>query len=360
MAGRKDQAVQAFRRAAATLVHKLSAEAALAIITLDLQHWREAFRSERIEKDYFVLGQLEQIPASADPMFRSFAYRYAAIFEPSFYNRAAEEALKVLDDNPRHFDALMTIGTAYHRVGRIDDAVRYIERAREFYPNSAEPLSRLANLSLQVEQKDPQKILDLMESAIRLEPNNASYLYNLGWTYDQLGDSSRAADLYQRAIRVSPLSFEAMNNLALIYGRNGQPERALPLLEQAMRTDPENEGVYANMAAYYARRRDWKQALHSYDRAQQINPASSLAAVEKGRTFLELSQSDQAVDSLSSALEIDAHSFEAYMLLASAYEKMGHVKEAIAAVEEAQRIRSDAPEIKEALDRLNAARPPVQ
>ena len=155
-------------------------------------------------------------------------------------------------------------------------------------------------------------------------------------------------------MKASPLTFEAMNNLALIYSNGGQPDRALPLLEQAMRTDPENEAVYANAANYYVHRRDWKQALQNYDRALQINPASAVAAVEKGRVYLEQGETDAAVDNLSRALEVDPHSFDAYMLLSSAYEKMSHIKEAIAAAEEAQRIRSDAPELKATLERLNS------
>jgi hypothetical protein len=51
---------------------------------------------------------------------------------------------------------------------------------------------------------------------------------------------------------------------------------------------------------------------------------------------------------------VDPQSFDAYMLLSSAYEKISHIKEAIAAVDEAQRIRAGAPEIKTTLDRLNA------
>jgi Tfp pilus assembly protein PilF len=69
---------------------------------------------------------------------------------------------------------------------------------------------------------------------------------------------------------------------------------------------------------------------------------------------LDQGETDNAIDNLSRALEVDPHSFDAYMLLSSAYEKMGHIKEAIAAAEEAQRIRSDGPEVKVTLDRLNA------
>ena len=52
------------------------------------------------------------------------------------------------------------------------------------------------------------------------------------------------------------------------------------------------------------------------------------------------------------ALEFDAHSFDAYLLLSSAYEKLNHTKEAVAAAEEAQRIRTDSPEVRATLDRL--------
>ncbi len=351
--GRTEDAVQAFRRASAGLIHKLSSEVALAVITGDIKHWKEAYRAERVEQDYFILSRLEEQIAKADPLVRSFIFRYAGIYDASFYNKAAEEALKVLDEDPKNFDAMMTISTAYQRIGRIDDAYRYVQQAKDLYPNSGEPAMRLANLTLMKPQKDPENVLALMELAVKLEPNNAGYLYNLGWAYDQLGENAKATGLYQRAIKASPLTFEAMNNLALIYSNSGQPDRALPLLEQAMRTDPDNEAVYANAGNYYAHRRDWKKALENYDRALQIDPGSSVAAVEKGRIYLELGETDDAVENLSRALEIDAHSFDAYMLLSAAYEKMGHIREAIAAAEEAKRIRSDSPEVKATLDRLN-------
>jgi tetratricopeptide (TPR) repeat protein len=353
MTGRKEDAIQAYQRASAGLVHKLSAEVELASITGDIRHWEEAYKSERIEQDYFVLARLEDALTRATPLVRALIFRYAGIYEPSFYNKAAEEALKVLDPDPKNFDALMTIGTAYQRLGRVEDATRYVQLARDLYPKSAEPPSRLASLALLAQKVNPQEVLQLMDAAVKLEPTNAGYLYNLGWANDQLGETSKATDLYERAIKASPLTFEAMNNLALIYTNAGQPERALPLLDQAMRTDPENEAVYANAANYYARRREWKQALRNYDRALQINPASSVAAVERGRIYLEQGDTDNAIDNLSRALETDPHSFDAYMLLSSAYEKMGHIKEAIAAAEEARRIRADAPELKAALDRLN-------
>ena len=354
MTDRKDQAVRAFERASAARMHKLSAEVALAAITGDNKHWEEAYHSERLEQDYFILARLEDLLPKSNHLGLAFIFRYAGIYEPALYTKAAEEVLKVLDGDPKNFDALMTIGTAYQRIGRLPEAERYTQQARDLYPKSGEPSSRLASIALQKPKPDPQIVISFMEAAVKLDPANATYLYNLGWMYDRVGETAKAAEVYQRAIKASPLSYEAMNNLALIYANSGQPERALPLLEEAMRSDPENEAVFANTANYYARRHELKQALDNYARAEQINPFNPTVLVEKGRVYLEQSNTDSAIDSLSHALEADPQSYDAYALLSSAYEKMGHVKEAIAAAEEAQRIRANDPEIKATLERLKS------
>jgi tetratricopeptide (TPR) repeat protein len=354
MTGQTSQAVDAFQRASAGLLHKLSAEVALAAITGDIKHWQNAYRAERVEQDYFMLARLEDLLPKSNHLVLALVFRYAGIYEPALYTKAAEEASKVLDDTPKDYDALMTIATAYQRVGRIPDATQYAEQARDLYPKSGEPMSRLASLAMASSKPDPQVIIQFMEAAVKLEPNNPTYLYNLGWTYDQLGETKKATDIYLRAIKASPLSFEAMNNLALIYAANGHAERALPLLEEAMKADPENEAVYANVANYYVRRHELKEAQNYYDRALQLNPLNLTVLVERGRTCLEQGDTDTAIDNLSRALEVDPHSFDAYLLLSSAYEKIGHTKEATAAAEEAQRIRPKAPEIKTTLERLNS------
>src|SRR5215475_4275008 len=354
MTGQTDQAIQAFQRASAGLIHKLSAEVALAAITGDVRHWENAYRAERVEQDYFMLARLEELLPKANHLVLAFIFRYAGIYESALYTKAAEEAQKVLDDDPENYHALMTIGTAYQRLDRIRDAVRYTEQARARYPKNGEPLSRLGSLALTAPKPDLQTITGYMEAAVKLEPNNPTFLYNLGWWYDQTGDTTKAAGIYQRAIKASPLSFEAMNNLALIYEKSGQTDRSLPLLQQAMKTDPENEAVYANAANYFVHRHEFKQAQDNFDRALRINPQNLTVLVERGRANLDQGDTDTAIDSLSHALEVDPRSFDAYLLLSSAYEKMGHVKEAIAAAEEAQRIRPDASEVKATLDRLSS------
>ena len=123
----------------------------------------------------------------------------------AFYNKAAEEALKVLEPILANLDALMTIGTAYQRLGRIDDAPGTWSAPRRISPAARSRYSRLANLASLRQRKDPGNRRSSWISAVKLDPGNAGYLYNLGWMYEQIGDVNPRPSIYtRRAIRSKP------------------------------------------------------------------------------------------------------------------------------------------------------------
>ena len=335
--GDLDKAARAYARASLEKTHKLSAEAALAMISPGRKHWLEAFRAEWIEKDYFVLGRLEIALKDAPPLERALIYRYAGLFDREFLNQAASEARSVLDTQPDEFDALITSSTAYLRLDRIDDAVQYLQQGAEQHPGRAEVWSRLGQAFLA--KGDVGGAERSFLRAVQLEPANASYLYNYGWLLDEADRDAEAAMHYERAISASSLSFEAMNNLALIEAAKGRSGRALSLLDQAVASNPENESSYLNRANYYATVHRWSDALADYGRALTLNPLRAFAYVESARTHLELDRADIAIDELNAALDVDPRAVDAYVLLASAYEKQGRETEAAAALVEAKRVK---------------------
>ena len=339
LAGDRAGALAAYSRAAASRTHKLSAEVALAVLTGRPGHWTEAFRAEWPQRDYFILAQVEETLESSSPLVKAMAYRYAGLFDTTFFNKSAEHALTALDEDPDGFEALMTLVTSYFRLGRLDDAFRYADRSRQLYPRRAEVWSRLGEIALG--RGEAGRAAEYMETALDLDPNNPSYLYNAGWLFDQLDRHEEAAAYYEWAIRSSPLSFEAMNNLALIEGDRGKTERGLRLLNQAVDANPENEAAYLNRGNYHAGQKAWRNALADYERVRQLNPSNVFAAVEAGRTHLEMGSAERAIESLNRALEADPNAYDAYVVMSDAYERIGRGHEAAAALEEARRIRPD-------------------
>ena len=350
LAGDTDAAAERFGRASRRGLHKLSAEVALAILTGERKHWSEAFRAERVERDYFLLGRIEPFIDSASPDVLPLIWRYAGIFEPAFYNRAVEEGIKLSPPESEDLSILLTMATAYERLGRLEEAKRYLDRARTRYPLRAEPPARRALLA--VWAGESTGVVESMETAVRLDPSDAGNLYNLGWIYDEIGESERAEDLYLRAIRASGLSFEAMNNLALLYSDRGQGDAARDLLDRAVLADPGSEAAYFNLARHFSNRDEWRQAMENLDRVLSINPVNTTALVEKGRILVLLGNPREAIESVNLALGIDSGAFEAYALAAEAYESLGRRDLALAAAREARRINADDPELAAMLSRL--------
>jgi tetratricopeptide (TPR) repeat protein len=336
LAGKREEAIRAYSRAALG-AHKLSAEVALAAITGDRRHWREAFRAEWIERDYFVLAQLEDVLKTASPLDQALIYRYAGLFDQELLNKAAQSGLTVVESEPDQFEALMTLGTAYSRLGRIDDAIRYVEQGAELHPKRAEVWARLGQMALA--KGDTAGAGKSLRRAAEIEPSNASYLYNYGWFLDREDRRAEAATYYERAIASSALSFEAMNNLALIEAARGRPVRALALLNRAVESNPDNEGTYVNRGTYYASVHRWREAVEDYAQALKLNPASVIASVESARIHIELKRADIAIEELHAALDVDPHVHDAYILLSAAYEKQGRKTEAAAALNEAKRLK---------------------
>jgi tetratricopeptide (TPR) repeat protein len=336
LAGRQDEAGRSYSRAASG-AHKLSAEVALAAITGDRGHWHEAFRAEWIEKDYFVLAQLEDVLKTASALDQALIYRYASLFDQELLNKAAQSALSVLDSEPEQFDALMTLGTAYSRLGRIDDAIHYVQQGADHHPERAEVWSRLGQMALL--KGETTEAETALRRAAQSEPSNASFVYNYGWFLDREDRRAEAATYYERAIASSSLSFEAMNNLALIEAARGRPVRALELLNRAVESNPENEGTFVNRGNYYASVHRWREAIEDYAEALKLNPASVVASVESARVHLELKRADIAIEELHAALDVDPKVQDAYILLAAAYEKQGRKTEAAAALNEAKRLK---------------------
>jgi tetratricopeptide (TPR) repeat protein len=336
LAGNRDEAVRAYTRASRG-AHKLSAHAALAAITGDRRHWREAFRAEWIETDYFVLAQFEDLLKTAEPLDKALIYRYAGLFDRELFNKAAESARAVLKDEPDQFEALMTLGTANFLLGRADDAVRYVQQGADRHPGRAEVWSRLGQMALAKGDVDAAE--EPLRRATQLEPGNASYLYNYGLFLDQQDRRIEAVPFYERAIGASSLSYEAMNNLALIESARGNPVKALALLNKAVVSNPENEGTFINRGNYYASAHRWAEALADYAQALNLNPGSVVAGVESARVHLELGRADIAIEELDAALDANPQDPEAYTLLSSAYEKTGLKTEAAAALDEASRLK---------------------
>ncbi|HXG00042.1 MAG TPA: tetratricopeptide repeat protein, partial [Bacteroidota bacterium] len=178
-----------------------------------------------------------------------------------------ESALRTLPDEPRINSIL---GTAYSRLGRREDAIRVLEKARTLAPKDLNTIAQLALIydemkrfeesdSLYEEglRIDPdnhlllnnysysmaergiqlQRALDMARRAVEQQPENQSYLDTIGWVYFKLGNYPEAEKWIKKAIERGNASAVLYEHLGDVYERMNDPERALEQWQIALKLD---------------------------------------------------------------------------------------------------------------------------
>jgi tetratricopeptide (TPR) repeat protein len=85
---------------------------------------------------------------------------------------------------------------------------------------------------------------DLLQEALENDPENESFLFNLGLVLDDQGKSEQADQYMQHVLVVNPRNSEALNYIAYgIVERGGDLERALKLVTEALQIKP-RDGYY--------------------------------------------------------------------------------------------------------------------
>jgi|SRR5208283_4668681 len=123
-----------------------------------------------------------------------------------------------------------------------------------------------------------------LESAVRLEPGNPEYWYNLG-RYQQYNldqpDAGQAEDAYRKAIALNPDDTKAWLDLATAYELDGKTEEARGAYLQAKKSYPVSADVSWRYGNFLLREGQQAQAYAELRRAMEADPKRAAAAFSR-------------------------------------------------------------------------------
>ena len=101
------------------------------------------------------------------------------------------------------------------------------------------------------EFNEPQKAIEYLNKAIKLQPNN-SETYNMrGNIYFNLGQNQFALDDFSKAIHLNPNNADTYNNRGSVYDKLGQYQHEIEDFNDAIRLNPNDALFYNNRASAY-------------------------------------------------------------------------------------------------------------
>jgi len=230
-----------------------------------------------------------------------------------------------LEDAGGLYDA----GATYLRLGQLERALEYFDRAVEMDPSNADAWNGRGVVF--THQRDYGQALAAYLNALKNNPNDAGYRLNVALTYHLQGKTEEAEQAYAQAVDQNR-EFAGILDRVL---KNAPPSAGT---QQSGAADPLRR-IASNQAygdgSSYLRLNRLDRAVETFDRALELNPDNIDALNAKGVVLTRQRKYPEAVALYNRAITLDSTDGGFQINLAITYHLMGQAAEARAAYKQA-------------------------
>ncbi|MAM88629.1 MAG: hypothetical protein CME36_15100 [unclassified Hahellaceae] len=212
--------------------------------TIALQNARKAFSEGREDDARKILQETKQKhPESGQP----YAVE-AAFFENQKQHQQAAELYQLALQKNQSAEFASGYARNLQRLGKPEEALRFLESATKDYPGSNQLMLSLA--MLQQANGEEGAAQQHYETLLSRMPDNVVVLNNLAWLYHE-NDDDRAMDLARRAYNLQPENASIADTYGWIMFKQGYTSQSIEILEKAHGLQPESEDIALHLAEAY-------------------------------------------------------------------------------------------------------------
>jgi len=230
---------------------------------------------------------------------------------------AAQHYRRVLEGEPRHFDALHLLGVIAAQQGRLDEAVDLLTNAVKERPSAAEAHNNLG-MALNLAKRH-EAAIPVLEKAIAINPKYATAYNNLGTAHQALDRWEQAARCFKRALTFKPDYIEALSNLGGALHSVKRDEEAIKVLNKALTLNPQFPEAHGNLGVALMMRDRWAEAMASSARAVSLDPGNAIVHAQMGAAHLTMGRLEDARRSFETAVKLEPANPNYYLKLVGCY-----------------------------------------
>ena len=176
-------------------------------------------------------------------------------------------------------------------------------------------------------------------------------LTSIGNCHRKLKTFANGIVLFELALRKEPNNFYAIFGLADCYRGLSQQERSLFFWNRILEQDPRNKVILTRGGDAYRCMGEYEKAQDYYERALNIE-FDTYAVLGLAMISKDQGKFDEAATSLKRLMQQDAKNYRIFLELANCYVKMGERRQAIAVLEEFQKLGIRNSHISEMLEKI--------
>ncbi|HVU56374.1 MAG TPA: tetratricopeptide repeat protein [Puia sp.] len=119
---------------------------------------------------------------------------------------------------------------------------------------------------------DPDKAITLLESAQKLDPDDHSYLYEIGYALYLKKDYSKAVDVFKKTTKYPDVTDQCYQMLGNAYDMNGQRNKARDAYADGLKKFPAAGRLYMESGLLDMIEKDYNKAAASWEKGIQVQP----------------------------------------------------------------------------------------
>jgi tetratricopeptide (TPR) repeat protein len=175
-----------------------------------------------------------------------------------------------------------------------------------------------------------QEMATVLESALKVLPDDFRVNFFLGVAYSRLGRNDDALRVLERAISIDPQNVDALSQLGLVYDGMGRYDDSDSLYTAALRIDPDNDLVLNNYGYSLAERGvRLNEALSMAKRAIEAQPENASYLDTIGWVYFQLGRYGEAERYVRQAIEKGEDNAIVFEHLGDIYFKLNELDRAI-------------------------------
>ena len=142
-----------------------------------------------------------------------------------------------------------------------------------------------------------------MQKGLEDSPENTSLLFRLGAIQDKTGSKEESLNTMKKIIEIDPEDASALNYLGYSYADQGiLLDKALMLIEKANKIKPDDGYITDSLGWVYYKMGNYEKAVKILEKAAELTSFETIISDHLGDAYLKADQFNKALDTYQKAL----------------------------------------------------------
>ena len=296
---------------------------------------------------YFSESELVKAQKAIDYAIEQFPSEVSfQVFKAQYFlnNGEPEKALARLNSleavDPQNPDISLTRATVYSTMHKHAEAIKEYQKSLARVDEDLDEIHTSIAFEYQ-NLRDYKKAAEHLKKAIRLNAENESLLYEIGYCYEMGLMSEEAISFFTQELDKRPYSLVAWYNLGIAYSTVELYEKAIDAFDYSIAIDPTFTPAFFSKAQCYEQMEMFLEAINIYKQTFDLEKPDAMTNYYIGDCYASMEKYDMAIEYYRKSISLERHFSDAWLGVGLCYVEMEKYSEALSHIEQAIKLESD-------------------